>query len=106
MKKGLFPLFFLASTSLLSGCDYLASYQTHIQQGNIIEENEVAALRVGMSKAAVIQLMGSPVYDNTFDEQRWIYIYTSKNGRRPLVKKQVILTFRNDRLENIARDEE
>ena len=47
-----------------------------IQQGNIVNQGMVDQLKPGMTKTQVAYIMGEPVLKNTFDENRWDYLYT------------------------------
>lgn len=97
-KSGLISLF--VGCTLLSSCDYIASYSTKIRQGNIIEPHEVAQIKKGMTKEQVASIMGNPVLENTFDKDRWLYVYTFKKGRQHLQHKRFIVTFNQDRVES------
>lgn len=104
MNKQIILLLLVISSAPLVACDYIASHTTDIQQGNIIETKEVAQLKIGMKKASVAKIMGSPVLDSTFDDQRWFYVYTSQVSRKPLVHKRLVIWFRNGRVSKIQRD--
>jgi outer membrane protein assembly factor BamE len=47
-----------------------------VQQGNVITQEMVDKLKPGMSRSQVAYVMGEPVLRNTFNENRWDYIYT------------------------------
>ena len=47
-----------------------------IQQGNVITQEMVDQLKPGMTRTQVAFIMGEPVARNTFNENRWDYIYT------------------------------
>lgn len=98
MRKCIFSVI-LVST-LLGGCDYLASYSTQVRQGNIIEARDVVQIRKGMTKEQVAHIMGTPVLENTFDNDRWLYVYTNKKGRKPLIYQKFIVVFSQGRVVN------
>ena len=68
----------------ITGCQLLPenaqlrSYRVLVQQGNLIEESKVDALKINMSKKQVIFLMGEPIVSNIFDKNRWDYAYYRK----------------------------
>ena len=51
-------------------------YRITIQQGNVITQEMVDQLKPGMTRSQVAYIMGEPILRNTFNENRWDYIYT------------------------------
>ena len=47
-----------------------------VQQGNVITQDMIDRLQPGMTRSQVAFIMGEPVIRNTFNEDRWDYIYT------------------------------
>jgi len=94
--------FFLLVISL-SACSYVHPYRPTIQQGNIIKPEEVAQLKIGMTREQAVAIMDDPVLQNIFNDNQCAYIYTSKPNNGPLVYKRVILTFNNNRLVSIDK---
>lgn len=86
----------------LGGCAYFHLYRPTITQGNIINDDTVAQLRPGMSADQVLYLMGTPMLTNTFQPDRWDYVYTCKKGWRPRHQRHVTLLFMNGVLQNIC----
>ena len=72
------PLAALALALLipLAGC----VYRMNIQQGNFLEKRVVTQLKVGMTRAQVRYLLGTPMVPSTFDIDRWDYLYYLKKG--------------------------
>lgn len=101
--KMLSRLALLIVVLVVSGCQWFANHHIHHQQGNVILDDRVAQLRKGMSPRQVAEIMGSPVYDNTFDTNRWVYVHTVKNGNHPLEKRKVIVVFREGAVSQIQR---
>lgn len=79
-------------------------YRAPVQQGNVIEADRAAALREGMSKSDVANIVGSPLVNNLFRQNRWDYIYTLKNNHQPLIQNRITLWFTNDVVTKIERD--
>ena len=69
-----------------------------VEQGNIIDQENVARLHRGMSTAQVKAIMGQPVLINLFTPQQIYYVYTLQRGHDPRTEKRVIVTFRQGRL--------
>jgi outer membrane protein assembly factor BamE len=63
-----------------------------IQQGNYLDGPAVRQLKVGMTRAQVRYLLGTPMVDDIFNRDRWEYIYYLKRGyvRRPVESRVVV----------------
>jgi outer membrane protein assembly factor BamE len=88
----------LGVTLLLSSC----VHKMNVQQGNIIEQDNVKKLYVGMSEDEVKDIMGTPVLINTFKDNRVDYVYTNKPGYGAGTEKTLTLIFQNNRLKNMS----
>lgn len=93
----------LIATLLLSGCSYLHVYRPDRQQGNIIKANKVNQLKLGMSPFEVKHIMGDPLLENTFEDNKLLYVYTFEPNAKPITEQRVVLTFRRDRLVKIEK---
>lgn len=82
-------------------CSCIGWQNRTIQQGNIITEEKVSLLKVGMDKVEVVTIMGTPILTNTFDSTRLNYVYTLHKGHSFLIKKKLVLHFVGNRLTNI-----
>ena len=51
-------------------------HKISVQQGNVITQEMVDQLKPGMTRSQVAYIMGEPIFRNTFNEERWDYIYT------------------------------
>lgn len=80
-------------TIMLNSC-----YHADIQQGNNLTAEQVKELKLGMTKAAVINLLGSPVLEDVFNDQRLVYVYTLLPNSGDYVQKKMTLYFKHDRL--------
>lgn len=47
-----------------------------VQQGNVLSQEMIDRLKPGMTRRQVAYIMGEPIFRNSFDEDRWDYIYT------------------------------
>lgn len=102
----------ILSFFIFTGCSsthlpgWLQVQQIDINQGNIIEEEKLAQLKVGMNKVEVKSLLGTPMLKNNFHANRWDYIYYSKPAKQAVMQKSVSLFFENNKLINIKADNE
>lgn len=92
------PLLMLCSLFLLGGC---TAYVPDIQQGNVLEPEQVKKLTIGMSRKQVSFLLGAPLLQDPFHRDRWDYVYTLKKRGEPLVQQRLTLYFKSDSLEKI-----
>lgn len=94
-----------AATALTLGACVNFPYKAPVQQGNLIEARQADALAVGMSKAEVESVLGTPLLPNLFRQDRWDYMYTYKNGPRKTIMKRVTLWFDADgKVAKVDRD--
>lgn len=88
----------MLSTLLTSGCIYVAD----VQQGNIIDRKELDQLKTGMTKKQVKFLLGSPLIQDAFHEDRWDYVYTLREGDNDFIeKRRLTLFFKGTKLNKI-----
>ncbi len=88
-------------TLLLSSC----VYTLNIQQGNILDQKDIDKLRAGLTKNQVIFVLGNPVVDDSFSDQRWIYLYTYSDRRNDTeTTKRLELNFVEDKLVKATGD--
>ena len=82
----------------------VAVYRPDIQQGNLITQEMVSQLKPGMTKAQVLFIMGTPVLQNTFDDNRWVYLYVFDSRNQQIKEeKQMSIYFKNDRIDHISK---
>ena len=80
-------------------------YQANVAQGNFIEDKYLDQIEVGMTKNQVRFLMGTPMIDDPFHENRWDYVYYLTIGRdKALVKKWVSVLFQDNKVSKIDKD--
>ena len=79
-------------------------HKIDIQQGNVVTQNMLAQLEVGMNKEKVQFIMGTPIIMDTFNSHRWDYIFTYDRKREFLSKRTITLYFEGDSLSVIKGD--
>jgi outer membrane protein assembly factor BamE len=102
MKK--FALLALLATLLVSaGCVYRAN----ISQGNLIKQDDLDKVEVGMTRSQVRFLLGTPMIDDPFHADRWDYVYYLKIGRNDAgFKRWVSVFFTDDKVSEIRKEQE
>ena len=101
MKK-ISPCYLIAAVLLLSAC---TMHRIDIQQGNIITPEMIQELKVGMSREQVQFIMGTPLIVDAFDNDRWIYLYSMKSGKKPLERRHVIVEFTDNKVARFTSSE-
>lgn len=91
----------LISLALILSLCHCSSYDFSrriVQQGNLLPQNKIERLHVGMSKNDVAVLMGTSLLSPTFNNNRWDYAYTWRKGSGSLLIRNLSLYFANERL--------
>ncbi len=84
---------------LLSGC----IYKIDVQQGNVITDNDLAKIHPGMNTLAVKKILGDPILNNVYHDNRLIYVYTMKRGRNRMTKRSVFIYFSGNKVTRIEK---
>lgn len=88
----------LAVALALGGC----VYRMDIQQGNLLDAEQVEQLEVGMTRSQVRFLLGTPMVIDSFDANRWDYVYSLRRGNSRKVSKQhLVVWFEGDAVTRI-----
>lgn len=75
-------------------------YRIDIPQGNYLEQKDIDKLQIAMTKEQVKFVLGSPVLEDTFNNDIWHYVYRFKSGRSEEfnAKKQFTITFEDNKV--------
>jgi outer membrane protein assembly factor BamE len=80
-------------------------YRIDIQQGNLLDDDDISQVDLGMTRSQVQFLLGTPMVADSFHRDRWDYAYYYRRGRSPdLVQRWVVVYFENDRVTRVERD--
>jgi len=79
-------------------------YTLDIQQGNMINQEQIDQLRPQMSKRQVLYIMGSSMLVDVFHQKRWDYIYSEQLGGKERTQKRISLFFVNEKLSSVQGD--
>ncbi len=88
--------------SSLTACGLI--YKTDIQQGNVLDTDDIERVELGMTKRQVLLLLGSPSISDPFHQDRWDYVssYFPRGSDQSL--RQLRLNFERDELVSITGD--
>jgi outer membrane protein assembly factor BamE len=91
----------------LSGCGGLGFpgvYRIDIEQGNIVTQEMVDQLKPGMTRRQVRYVLGTPLLENSFNQSRWDYIYTLRNGYTTKQQSRLTVFFEGEQLTRLTGD--
>jgi outer membrane protein assembly factor BamE len=84
----------------VSGC----VYRINIQQGNFLNQSAVDTVKTGMTRSQVRYLLGTPMVADSFNKERWDYIYYLKKGRsRHVDSRRVTVYFEGDKVAKLDK---
>lgn len=83
----------------LSGCGIV--YKLPTRQGNVIEQEQLDKLKIGMTQDQVHFLLGTPIATSVFETGRWDYFAYYKPPRGTAYRRTVSLNFNDKRLSKI-----
>jgi len=92
----MFRIAFLLLVLLVTGCNIV--YKQNIQQGNVLDREDMERLETGMTKRQVMVLLGSPAVQSPFHDDRWDYInsFAARGGKAE--RRTLTIDFENDRV--------
>jgi len=100
-------LFISLSVLYLSACSFVGFpgvYKIDVEQGNIVTQEMADQLRPGMSRRQVRFIMGTPLIEDPFNQDRWDYPYVKRNGQNVLSQSLVTVVFEGDSLQAVTGD--
>ena len=79
-------------------------YRMDVQQGNLLDAEQIDQVEVGMTRSQVRFLLGTPMVIDSFNPDRWDYVYRLQRGhKRKIAKHHLVVWFEGDK---VARVEE
>jgi outer membrane protein assembly factor BamE len=100
----------VATVAVLAGCSTYDSltqrvaqsitpYRITVVQGNFVSKEAAAQMQVGLSRAQVKQLLGTPLLTDMFHADRWDYVFYFKRGSTNVVQQRdFVVMFAGDRV--------
>lgn len=97
----------LLAAICLSGCGFVGFpgvYKIDVEQGNIITQEMADQLKPGMSRRQVRFILGTPLVEDPFNQERWDYPYVKRNGAKILSEARLTVYFDGDTLLRFEAD--
>lgn len=95
----------------LAGCESLLSkerivsiakpYSIEVVQGNVVTHEQVTRVQIGMSRAQVRDILGSPLLTDVFHANRWDYVFTIRRQGTEPQRRSVVALFDGERLKSL-----
>ena len=98
LRTALFTVLIVFSLTNCASYDFSRRY---VQQGNLLPQSKIERLRIGMSKQDAAILMGTSLLSPVYNNNRWDYVYTWRQGANKPEVHNLSLYFTHDRLTNI-----
>ncbi|WP_133650132.1 outer membrane protein assembly factor BamE [Paraburkholderia flava] len=77
----------------------ITPYRITVVQGNFVSKEAAAQMQVGMSRAQVKQILGTPLLTDMFHADRWDYVFYFKRGSTSIVQQRdFVVNFAGDRV--------
>lgn len=86
--------------SLLTACGSIL-YKAEIAQGNFVSKEQVAALKIGMPRLQVADILGTPLLVSVFHADRWEYVFSLKRQGIDTPSYKLTVYFKGDALDKI-----
>ena len=95
----------------LAGCESLQSsenflglitpYKVEVVQGNVVTKEQVDAIKPGLSRAQVRDILGSPLLTDLFHADRWDYVFTIRRQGAEPQSRRIVVLFDGDTMKSI-----
>jgi outer membrane protein assembly factor BamE len=83
----------------------ITPYRVEIVQGNFVSREQVAALKPGMSRQQVRDILGTPLVTDVFHADRWDYVFTLRRQGVPSQERKLTVFFKGDAMDRYEGDE-
>ncbi|MHB1085772.1 MAG: outer membrane protein assembly factor BamE domain-containing protein [Thiobacillus sp.] len=82
----------------------IGPHRIDVQQGNALDQENVARLKPGLNRSQVRFLLGTPLVIDPFHTDRWDYVYVNYKAGKLAEQKRITLFFDGDTLARIEGD--
>jgi outer membrane protein assembly factor BamE len=90
---------------LIFSCSLPRVYEVVVSQGNLIDEDMMEKLEIGMTESQVKYVLGSPLISDTFTPNRWDYYTSVTQGNKKFTEKKITLYFEDKKLVSWKEEE-
>lgn len=98
-------IFFSFVCLALTACSsWVKTYRPEVVQGNFVSREQVQALRAGMPRQMVRDILGTPLVTSLFHADRWDYAFTINRPGAELQQRRFSVFFKGDALDRVEGD--
>jgi len=94
-----------SAPSTKSWLDVVSPYRIDRVQGNVVTREQVNALKTGMPRAVVRDILGTPLLTSVFHSDRWDYVFTFRRQGVEPQSRHVTVYFKGDTLDRYEADD-
>jgi outer membrane protein assembly factor BamE len=100
----------LLALVVVTGCSSVPTalvkvYQIDVVQGNVVTREQVQALRAGLPKPVVRDILGSPLVTSVFHGDRWDYVFGFSRQGQAMQQRRFTVYFKDGALERFEGDD-
>ena len=88
-----------------SWVDTLSPYHFDRVQGNVVTREQLSALKQGMPRAMVKEILGTPLLTSLFHADRWDFVFTLSRQGTQSQSRHVTVFFKGDVVDRFEADE-
>ena len=82
----------------------ITPYKVEVVQGNFVSKEQVEALKPGMPRQQVRDILGTPLLQSVFHADRWDYVFTMRRQGVDPQARQLTVYFKDNVLERVEGD--
>jgi outer membrane protein assembly factor BamE len=80
-------------------------YKVEVVQGNFVSKEQVAALKPGMSRQQVREILGTSLLNDVFHANRWDYVFTIRRQGVDPQERRLTVFFNGELMDRFQGDE-
>ncbi|MBT9594440.1 MAG: outer membrane protein assembly factor BamE [Vitreoscilla sp.] len=107
----------LAGLGSIAGCNTVTTamsdgltsiitpYRVEVVQGNVVTREQIAAIKPGLPRTRVRDVLGSPLVADPFHAQRWDYVFLIRRPGTEPQQRSVVVLFEGDVVKSVEAPE-
>ena len=112
-RRGAVVLIGAGMAAALAGCagtgervaSMVTPYRVDVVQGNFVSREQVEALKPGMGRQQVREILGTPLMTSLFHADRWEYVFTLKRPDVEVQTRRLTVFFKDNVMDRVEGDE-
>jgi len=91
-------------SSTRSALDTVTPYKVEVVQGNFVSKEQVEALKPGMTRQQVREILGTSLLSDVFHGDRWDYVFTIRRQGVEAQQRRLTVFFKGELLDHFEGD--